>query len=94
MRTNTSNYYCRGCGRELPARFRGLFHKDCLRLDKQHRVRKARRREQEKLKALLRKIACPNCGVRYGTSKCDPPRQRSCEASHEPENTWFGVDRG
>jgi hypothetical protein len=32
-------HYCRGCGQSLPLGFRGQFHKECLRADKQSRTR-------------------------------------------------------
>jgi hypothetical protein len=48
-------HYCRGCGKPLPLKFRGHFHKDCLREDKRWRTSVRRRQEQERFKRWLAK---------------------------------------
>jgi hypothetical protein len=75
-------YYCRGCGRELPAQFRGLFHEECLKVDKRRRVREQRQREQERFLGWLKKQECRNCGVRIGdVAKSDGLTGSPCEGS-------------
>lgn len=59
------SYYCRGCGRPLPAGFRGLFHAACLKEDKRCRVRQRRRQEYERFARWLRQQTCPRCGASY-----------------------------
>jgi hypothetical protein len=59
-------YFCSGCGGVLLERFRGRFHKECLKRDKRRRVRERREREQNKLNALLQRTKCPKCGSSLG----------------------------
>jgi hypothetical protein len=78
-------HFCRGCGRELPAQFCGLFHKDCLKVDKRRRVQELRRKEQERFQVWLRKQVCTNCGVRFGEgAKSDQLTEAPCEPSQRP----------
>jgi hypothetical protein len=73
--------YCRGCGRLLPAGFRGQFHKECLRADKRNRTQEQRRREKERFRTWLHERHCSKCGARYSESESDRPEEVSCEAS-------------
>jgi hypothetical protein len=74
-------YYCRGCGRALPAGLRRHFHKECLRADKRSRICEQRRREQERFKRRLKEQSCPHCGLRYGDPRSDGNVGTPCEAS-------------
>jgi hypothetical protein len=92
-------HYCRGCGRSLPPRFRGQFHKECLRADKRNRTCERRLREQERFKARLQKQRCPKCGARYSDAQSDRVAGIPCEASqpHQdrepPSNCGTGTGR-
>lgn len=55
-------YRCRACGEPLPPGSRALFHKTCLKNDKQRRTQEKRRLEKEQSLRLLRKIRCQHCG--------------------------------
>jgi hypothetical protein len=55
-------YYCRACGDALAPGAGGLFHPDCLKADKQRRVREQRQRELEKFRRWLQRQRCPKCG--------------------------------
>ncbi len=79
-------YFCRGCGSALPDGFRGHFHKDCLRADKQRRVRNRRRQESERFAAWAQRIQCPHCGRRYEKSPPDDSKDCRCEASQGPKD--------
>jgi len=75
-------HYCRGCGLILPPRFRGHFHKRCLREDKRQRVRQRRLREQRKLQKRLERLICPQCGATYQEGAAH--QEDLCEASQGP----------
>jgi hypothetical protein len=79
-------YFCRGCGIALPEGFRGHFHKDCLRADKQRRVRNRRRQEGERFAAWAQRINCPHCGNQYGESPSDHAKACPREASQGPKD--------
>ena len=74
-------HYCRGCGKQLPAGFRGQFHRQCLRDDKRRRIREQRQREQERFQRWLDKQRCLKCGAKYSDQRSDGAVEASCEAS-------------
>lgn len=63
---SSSGYFCRGCGRSLPAGSRSLFHEECLAEDKRRRVREQRQQQHEQFTRWLRQQACLKCGARCG----------------------------
>lgn len=80
--------HCRGCGRLLPLGWRGLFHPDCLKVDKRRRVRQKRRLDRERFERWLGRLRCPECGSRLGSRLQDSRgscEERLCEASQGPK---------
>ncbi len=81
-----SRYRCRLCGDPLPAGFPGLFHPQCLILDKQWRTQEQRRREKERFAKWLSRQQCTRCGAKLEleVKKHHPPNENgSCEVSHD-----------
>jgi hypothetical protein len=60
-------HYCRGCGRVLQIGFKGHFHPECLRIDKQRRTRARRAQERKRFAKWQRDAVCPHCGLTYGS---------------------------
>ncbi len=89
-------HFCRGCGSGLPAGFRGLYHKECLRADKRWRICDQRRREQERFRKRLGKELCPHCGAGYGNQQSERNVEPPCEASQPTQERIrpSGEDQG
>ena len=81
---NVARHYCRGCGRLLPPDFKGLFHPDCLKVDKRYRTSEKRRHERERFEAWLKRQRCHDCGAKLGVKPqvgLRPAQERLGEAS-------------
>ncbi len=54
-------YFCRFCGKPLPLGFRGLYHPECLKNDKQRRTRVRRESQLVKFMEWFNRRACDGC---------------------------------
>jgi hypothetical protein len=77
-------YYCRGCGKPLPAGSAAKFHTECLKADKRRRITERRARETQRFQGWLRRRKCARCGARLENPTAISPRvpvEVPCEAS-------------